>query len=128
MLGEGNTTGEETFQWGQLSTYDHILNQSEVTAIYNDFLRDDLIGGIPYQSVSGVIYDTNNAVVPSGFKAHLLRHDTTAIVDYYTTTGDGYYQLSIPASGNYTIITSSPPNAGGRAIPLNATTSGVYFY
>lgn len=126
-LGDGNATTEESFQLGLLSTYDHILNQSEVTAMYNDFLRDNLVGEIPYQTVSGIIYGTDG-LPASGMKMYLLRHDISALVDFYTTIGDGYYALSIPASGNYTVIASNPPNTGGRAIPLNATVSGVYFY
>jgi hypothetical protein len=126
LIGENKATGEGTYQLAYCATYNNILTQSDVTTIYDTFLKDNVTGSAPYQTLTGTLYDLDGAAL-SGASAYLIHENTQSLV-YYTTTGSGgNFTMDIPYSGSYTLVTTSTPSAGSRAIPVIATSGGVYF-
>lgn len=126
LLGENKTTGEGTYQLAYCATYNNVLTPAEVTSIYNTYLKDSPTGSAPYQTLTGTLYGLDSETL-SGASAYLIHEDTKRLV-YYTTTGSGgIFTMDVPYSGSYTLVTTSTPAAGTRAIPVIATSGGIYF-
>lgn len=127
IIGPISDSNRGSFKLGRTTTYNHTLSQSEITAIYNDYLPDNLSDNYPYYTLSGTVFSAEGVVSPSGTKAYLLRETPLSIVDACTTSGDGLYHLNVPSSGNYTVITTNTPNSGASAVPIEAASGTVYF-
>jgi len=124
MIGESATGREGSYQLGYVATYDHILSQAEINAIYDTFLIDAVVDP-SFQSLSGVVYSLSGTT-QSGSKVYAIYQPTDIMVSKYTTSGDGYYYLNLPYSGAYTVVASTSPQAGARATSIIATSSGVF--
>lgn len=116
------------FDVGYIASYDHILDSSERTAIYNAFLNNSPAGESPIQTISGTVYDLNNLPV-SGADIYLVRDNSSSqLIDLYTTTdANGHYRLDIDLAGNYILVSSNMPGQGSIAQPMIVTNSGITY-
>ena len=121
MMGDNGTTRESDFSVGYMATFDHILNASEIDAIEEAFLVDETVA-VPPGVVSGVVFDSDKVPI-SGADVFLIFNDNPfQLVDYTSTDGEGFYNLSIPYFGDFTLVSSNPPDTqGARAISLTLT-------
>lgn len=126
IIGDRDTTRENSFQIGLCSTYDHILTANERQAIYDTFLKDALNVGVAFQSFSGTLYG-NNGLPESGATHYVIYQPTSQIVSSGQTDANGFYSIDLPFSGAYTTIFTSSPNPGSRSFPVIATSGGVFF-
>lgn len=126
VIGDSGGSNEGSFYVGEATTYDHILNQTEIDNIYNTFLVDSIVGSDPYQTFSGYVYGLNNQVV-SGASVVAYHRETESIVHITETNVSGYFSLDLPYSGTYVVIAEEAPYGGTRSIPVIATSGGVYF-
>lgn len=124
-IGDKSNSFEGTYQLGYMATYDHILTQSEVTTIYNTFLKD-APSGTPYNSFSGTVFGLNNLPI-SGCQVYLLNTDINRLEYITSTNGSGAYQVQVSSSGNYLLTTSSGLLGGSQSITLTSTSGGVTF-
>jgi hypothetical protein len=125
-IGYRATSKEGTFYLGLAQTFDHVLSDAEVLTMYNTFLVDSEVGETPYQTFSGTVFDT--AGLPaSGATVYLIHETTKKIESSYTTSGDGYYNIIVPYSGSYTVVSTLTPSGGARAFAMIAISGGVYF-
>lgn len=126
-IGYRHLNDEGTFYLGLVQTYDHVLSSGEVSALYGTFLVDSVIGeSTPYQTLSGYVFGTDG-LPSSGATVYLLHQDTNNIEAMVTTSGDGYYEVIVPYSGSYTVISTLTPSGGARAVAMLATSGGLYF-
>ena len=111
---------------GYVATYDHILTPTEVTEIFNTFLRDSAAGEVPLHTISGTVYGLDNTPI-SGAMVYLIRESGNYIEYYTSTSGNGYYEVPISFSGSYTLVSTNTPDSGGRAQPILSTTGSLVF-
>lgn len=126
MVGHVNITQESSFLVGQLSTYDHILTQTEIDNIQDSFLVDRSVA-YPYQWVSGTVFGNDGSSVVSGADVYVISESSEAIVAHTLTSSDGTFTADIPLEGNYTVVTTSTPNSGAAAFPVIATSGNIYY-
>lgn len=124
-IGHQNVSYENEVYFAYVATYDHILSQSEINVIYNDYLVDRTVAH-PYQVVSGVVYGADGVAVSSA-TVDLIYSTNNSVVAHTVSDTDGSYVIDVPYSGNYTLVVSSAPSSGAAAVPLVATSGGVYF-
>lgn len=123
LIGNWDSSHEGDMQIGYCATYDHILTSGEISAIHSSFLVDAVSAHAPGQ-VSGVVFDESNQPI-SGADVFLLHNGNPyEIVDHAYTTSSGYYELGVPWYGDFTLVSSNPPDTqGARAVSF--TLSGV---
>lgn len=127
IIGDRDATREGTWQVGLAQTYDHILSSGEIQAMYSSFLKDSVIGNSdPYQSFSGTLYGLDGLTV-SGAKHFSLYNPLNEIVHSGQTTDSGTFLVELPYSGEYSVLFTSTPSAGGRIVSAIANSGGVYF-
>lgn len=120
----GSTNSNEgDMMVGYASTYDHILTSGERQGIQDAFLVDSAVGNLDMPVISGYVYDTDRNTI-SGADVFLIYNDSPyQLVDYYTATSSGTYSMRVPYFGDFTLVSSNPPNEGARAVSF--TLSGV---
>jgi len=127
-FGHSATDRESDISLGYAATYDTILDDTTISGIYNDFIRDSAAGNEPLAVLSGIILDFYDAPA-SGVPFYLIKTSDDEIYHRGTTSGNGEYILDVPFSGHYVAVTTTlPPNIGARAISLEASTSGTITY
>ena len=125
-LGEDTTSTESMFCMGKVATYDTALSPSEITTLYNNFIPDSIEGELFYGTISGTIYNPLGLPV-SGATVMLLNTDTSSVVSQDITTNSGYYEVLIPYSGSFHVISYNPALTYTNMYTVIATATGVNF-
>ena len=123
-IGQNNASQEQAMSLGYTATYDHILTSGEVTSIYNTGLVDRLLAN-PYQSCSGTIYGLSGLPV-SGSTVYVIYDTNKQVVSTTTTTASGYYEVDLPYSGSYVLVSDAGLLDGVASVKVLATSSGVF--
>lgn len=127
LIGDRDAGREGTYQVGLLQTYDHILTSGEIAAMYSTFLVNSIVGNSdPYQTFSGTLYGLDGLPV-SGANHFSLYSPLNEIVHSGQTTDSGTFLVELPYSGEYSVLFTSTPSAGGRVVSAIANSGGVYF-
>jgi len=125
-IGYRSTSRQGNFLLGQAMTFDHVLSDAEVQTMYNTFLVDSSAGNDPYQTFSGTVFGLGG-LPASGASIYLIHQDTGKIEFSTSSSGDGSYQVIVPYSGSYTLVSTLTPSGGSRSFPMSAISGGVFF-
>ena len=123
LIGHSNSGQESDMKLGYTATYDHVLTPTEVSGIHASFLSDTIVAQ-PIASLSGTVHGLQNQTI-SGADVFLVYNDSPfQLVDYSTTDFGGFYEIDVPYFGDFTLVSSHPPDVpGARAVSL--TVSGI---
>jgi len=118
-MGQLATDSESDTALGYISTYDRVLSQEEVTAMYLNFLLDAK-NPYPFTKMVGVVRDLEGDPLPEA-NVIIYDHVEGLVVDETVSESNGVYTVRFPSPGEYSIYTSKSGTPGGRASSLTVT-------